>query len=316
MRGLALCALALLASCEGCKAREAPAQVAPVQVQEIPLARYYPLRPGNRWRYAVGDTRVASGVSGIDAQGIAVIIDDARSPITRVRVTDTRIEITSPDGQALTPLLVAPLRTGVTWTFAPDATTRCDARVLRTDATITAAEVALASCAEIETRCALGASGERAATLHVRTDTYCPDVGRVRMISRFDPPRPEAPSETRSELVAWRVAGGPLPPRGADVCNEVILLPSDLAAACVDMEPDVPFASSANGACAYGMHGTESFARVIATRGEPHPVDVAAEVQRQVLASGVTFALSAKGPTCTDAALARLDPLLRSLVAR
>jgi hypothetical protein len=64
------------------------------------------------------------------------------------------------------------------------------------------------------------------------------------------------------------------------------------------------------------MHGADGFARVVATRGEPRPVDAGADVERQVLAHGVTFALSAKGPSCTDGALARLDPLLRSLVAR
>lgn len=304
----------LLAACEpacGEPPVEPAAPHAP-RVVRIPITRFFPVQPGNRWRYRTGDALVASGVTGVDAQGLAAIVDDARSPITRVRVTDARAEITAPDGRGLTPLLVAPLHAGATWTFTPDEGTPCSARVLRTQVAVTAAGASLEACVEVETRCALGTGG----TEHVRTDTYCPDVGRARMVSRFTPRTEASPKDTESVLVTWRVAGGPLPPRAPSLCEEVILLPSDLAAACPGFEPDAPFAVRAGDACTFGMHASEGTVRIAVTPEGAADLDAGVEHEVRLTETVQSTRAIVQASGCPEASAARVLPLLRSLIAR
>lgn len=317
MRAAALALLLGLAGCSSCDTR---APTPEPEALDVALPRFFPLHVGDRWRHVTGNQRVASGVTGIDANGLAVIVDDARSPLTRVRATTERVEITDPEGRSLTPLLVAPLRVGTRFRFTHAPTTSCEGRITRVDTRERVAGLTLAQCVEVETRCALAAANAQSATTHVRTDTYCPDVGRVRMRSRFDPPRPDAPNDTTTELVAFRVAGGPLPPRPTRRCEEVILLPSDIAAACPGLEPDAPFARTNDSGCAFGMLGPEGAARVF-VEPEPAPPRALATPDGAAYAStfsegGLRFTLAGTHAACPEASFARVTPLLRSLVAR
>lgn len=321
MRRIAL-TFCLLVACEGGCEEQAVPEPPSRPLPTIALTRYFPLSPGDRYRYQTGTLRVASGVTAIDANGVAAIVDDAGSPVTRVRATDTRVEITDPAGRALTPLLVAPLSVGATWQFTPDATSSCEARVRRLDVDEVAAGVTLTRCVEVETACGVGQPLEGAATRHVRTDTYCPDVGRVRMVSRFEPPPADGTGPVRSEIVSWRVARGPRPPRTGDLCSGLILLPSDVIAACgAGLDVSAPFAVSVDGVCAHRMNGATGHVVVTAWRegtappSAPSPTDGAAAYRIDVTEGEVHFAIDGTNPPCLEASAGRLAPLLRSLVA-
>ena len=321
MRRIAL-TFCLLIACEGGCEDEAPPPVPSRPQPSIALTRYFPLSPGDRHRYQTGALRVASGVTAIDANGVAAIVDDAGSPVTRVRATDARVEITDPEGRALTPLLVAPLSAGAKWQFAPDATSSCEARVLRLDVDAVAAGVTLTRCVEIETSCGVGQPLEGAATRHVRTDTYCPDVGRVRMASRFEPPPADGAGPVQSEIVSWRVARGPLPPRTGDLCAGLILLPSDIIAACgAGLEVSPPFAVLEEGVCAHRMNSASGHVVVTAWREgtraplPPSAAEGAVPYRIDVTEGEVHFAIDGTSPPCVETGARRLAPLLRSLVS-
>lgn len=312
----------LLVACDG--ACEAPADPEPLPppVQAIALTRFFPLTPGNRYRFQTGALRVASGVTAVDGNGVAAIVDDAGSPVTRVRANDARVEITDPAGRALTPLLVAPLSREASWRFAPDATSSCEAKVLRIDFDEVAAGMTLERCVEVETTCTLGAPSTEGATRHVRTDTYCPDVGRVRMVSRFDPPPADGTAPVRSEIVSWRVARGPLPPRTGDLCAGLILLPSDVVSACgAGLTVSAPFAVTEEGVCAHRMNGSTGSVVVSAWREGTAPPEAAPMTDGVVpyrvdaTEGEVHFAIDATQPPCAEASATRLVPLLRSLVS-
>jgi hypothetical protein len=143
---------------------------------------------------------------------------------------------------------------------------------------------------------------------------FCPDVGRVH--TRF---QLAGPNEAHtSELVSFRVRGGPLPPAREAPCDELIVLPTDLAAACPGLAPDVPFAKSSAGACAFTAHGDAGFLRVSATKsdGTIGSIDagIAPAYRVEDVTSSARFVIEGTG--CAEASARRLIPLLRSLVAR
>lgn len=309
MRALFL--VCLLAGCERA-CNEPPPDAPETPAVTVALERYFPIHRGDRWRYRAGDAYVASGVAGIDAQGVAAIVDDARTPVAHVRASAARIELVSPAGESLTVLLAAPLERGRTWSYAPDASLRCEAKVLRTDVALTVAGVSLATCVEVESRCALEGTPS-----HVLTETYCPDVGRVRTRFRLAAEQ----TERTSELVSFLVRGAPLPPRTDDLCKDVIVLPSDIAAACPTFVADTPFAELTRDACVFRAREAGGALRITVAKATA-PALVAQDAgtagggayRIEHVDSGVRFTID--GAVCEESSAARLMPLLRSLVAR
>jgi hypothetical protein len=208
-----------------------------------PLPRYFPLGRGDRWRTlggSDGNLPRVFGVTGKDARGVAVVFGGAGSTPERYTASETEIARADEQGRALVPLLRAPLEEGATWAYTlaeRGVSIPCEARVVRVDAAPrTLRDVVLEGCATVRRVCRYPAGTPfPLATTHTQDETYCPDVGLVEASQRFSPPPSPGllPTQTTERLVAWNVAGGPLPgPPPLLGCDDVLLLPSDVQAAC------------------------------------------------------------------------------------
>ncbi len=291
----------------------------------LPLARYFPLARGDRWRTRGGSDGTIPrvfGVTGVDATGVAVVFGGAGPTPERFRVTATEIARVDDHGRALVPLLRAPIEEGAAWSYTlaeRGVSIPCEARVLRIDrAPRTLRGVSLAGCATVERAChyPIGAPFP-IATTHTQDETYCPDVGVVEQQQRFSPPpaRGLIPIQTTERLVAWNVAGGPVPAPGAHLdCDAVLLLPSDVQAACGAglMAGDEPTGVLEGGECVLRYAGG---GRTVEVRVAPPPT--AAAPTSAVPAAPGAARLRVETPRavvtidgCDDS---RLVPLLRSL---
>ena len=291
----------------------------------LPLARYFPLGRGDRWRTRGGSDGTIPrvfGVTGVDATGVAVVFGGAGSTPERFRVTATEIARVDEHGRALVPLLRAPIEEGAAWTYAlaeRGVSIPCEARVLRIDrAPRTLRGVSLARCATVERAChyPVGAPFP-IATTHTQDETYCPDVGVVEQQQRFSPPpaRGLIPIQTTERLVAWNVAGGPVPAPGAHLdCDEVLLLPSDVQAACGAglMAGDEPTGVLEDGACVlrYAGGGRSVEVRIAALPTAAAPTSAVSATPAAVRLRVQTPRAVVTVDGCDDS---RLPPLLRSL---
>lgn len=316
---------------------------------------FVPLSAGDRWRLRVAPRgRIEHvGVSAIDAAGHAIVHGTDRASIQIVESSPEGAWVVSPEGARLVPLLVAPLRVGAITRYTTrqgEQDGRCELEVLALDAREPIAGRTLAGCVRQRRVCRLPAGGGLPRpTTFTNEETRCPGVGLVRDALDIDPPLPfeELPSRRESRLVAFHVRGGPVMQSGVDPAERLILLPSDVNAACGGTTLRSELRTSATTPIAGGIPAlvtppdarpTDSLQAfelrdgvfVIETRaGEAAALAqyvgsdaierdgalvAASPTRRTGLHLGGLLVRITPTPGCSDAAVARLAPLLRSML--
>lgn len=237
VRSSLLAAVALVsgAACE--PSEPEPRPVAPAEIEVTPAA-LFPLSIGDRWRERIDDgpTRTR-GVTAHTLEGAAVIFGQGDRRPAFYRADEREAALIDPSGRVLEPLLRAPIRAGARFEYAlgdGEGAAACEASVIETGAREPIAGTTVGGCVRVERRCVHppGIVFEQETTRTVE-ETYCPRIGRVRTRQTIDPPLRGAAGVQAVELVAFRVAGAPRPPAPeAFGCDDVLLLPSDVQAAC------------------------------------------------------------------------------------
>ncbi|RLB52143.1 MAG: hypothetical protein DRJ42_15570 [Deltaproteobacteria bacterium] len=285
----------------------------------IPLPRLFPLAPGDRWRLAAspGDAVRLEGVTAIDGTGIIAIHGTAHQAAERYRVSEDEITLVTPMGEAVSPILRAPLRAGAEWAYEHrerDVAVPCEVTVVDVSLRETVAGVEVRGCVSLRRRCRYPAGAPFTnSTTHSSDEVYCPGVGltRVRNVFRPAPAKSALSADREERVVGFRVAGSPAggPSEG---CARFILLPSDLVTACgVDVRPAAPTAGEdiEDGACRYShQHGTETLTTVIGAPEGSAPEDALVTVS----GDGRSAWVSGRAAACPGAE--RLAPLLTSLL--
>lgn len=232
-RVLALVTTLLAVGCD--PPREEPAPSPPAAITPAELA---PLAIGDRWRERVADgIHRTRGVTAHTLEGLAVVFGQGDRRPSFYSADARRAALVDPSGRVLEPLLRAPLSVGASWSYSLGegaSAAPCEAEVMRTSVTHDVGGAALEDCVRVVRRCAHppGVVFERE-TSRVSDETWCPRVGRVRTEQTLDPPLSDAPSVQTVELLGYRVAGAPLaPPPARFDCDQLLLLPSDVQAAC------------------------------------------------------------------------------------
>jgi hypothetical protein len=284
------------------------------------------------------------GVTGVETSGTAVIHGTDHSLIERYRAGDGEIALVDPAGTVLVPVLRAPLRRGARWTYQAGSPMRgsCEARITASDARDEVDGVHFERCVEVERKCTYeGGPGPRELTTAER---YCPGVGLTFQSFRLDPPPPGAVAEIRETLRSWRIAGAPVPPPdGRFDCGDVILLPTDVRAACNgDLRPQgLPSGAGTGSACNYEYSGPNGTVRITVFRTAEPPTDADVDrILRRAQAPDATvredgdlrvlessdrirsaarsddsvFLIDVSPSACAVEGARRLVPLLRSLV--
>jgi len=316
-----------------------------------PPSRFFPLSPGDRWRYRVEPTGTvhAEGVTGMDDRGHAGVHGSGHALAERYAADDDGGSLVTPEGETVTPLLRAPLRAGSSWEYEIEErgmSIDCEARVDEASIDASAAGRAMEGCIRVERSCRYPAGSPfPEATTHTTEETYCPGVGRVKERAVFHPAPPTGtlPPERTEVLVGYRVRGAPvLEPEPELDCDELILLPSDVQAACgANVQPVEPIAGrSEEGTCTYAYRSEDGEIAIDARRlghevrddeldallrdGSETGIRLHEDVRiltvdavRLAFREGrVVVRLSADESACAEESTLRLVPLLRSLVRR
>jgi len=315
-----------------------------------PLGSYFPLRPGDRWllQAASPEAKQLSGISGVDDQGVAFLVGTGRPYAERYRASEEEIALVDPAGEVLVPILRAPLVLGASWRYeleGKDATTPCEASVAEIALSESIAGVRFEGCVEIQRICRYPIGELFAApTTHTSAELYCPGVGRVREEGVFDPPPPGGliPARRESRLLSYQVAGAPIPQHERFDCDALLLLPSDVQAACGPAMGARPpeLGESRDSGCTFRYGSDEGALEIRVTRLEAPPEQGSARadtfVQEQARApaqardgvssaTGASVALAtqigahevqmlAETGVCGEENLRRLVPLIRSLL--
>ena len=344
--------LGLAFACDGdddadeVRAREVPADEVPGST--LSPQALFPLHPGDRWRVETQEGVTNNrGVTGLERSGTAVIHGTAHPLAERYRATDDEIALVDPAENLLVPVLRAPIRRGAEWSYAlrdRSIDVPCEATVRTIGITERVAGMALEDCVEVVRRCEYPEGQPfRAPTTQTTEEIYCPNVGRVRQTLAFDPAPPEGllPGRRVERVVGFRVRGGPaMPEPPAFSCEHVIILPSDVQAACgAAVSPQNPLAGEpGDESCTYRYRAPSGEITIRAERaGEP--VDEAAidaqlaptadapvrtqegvrlvtgaEVRIGVASDRVLVVVTADPAACPEESALRLAPFLRSLI--
>lgn len=205
---------------------------------EVDPAQLAPLAIGDRWRERVGDgVHRTRGVTAHTLEELAVVFGQGDRRPSFYSATARRVALVDPSGRVLEPLLSAPLREGATWSYTLGegaSAASCEVEVQDSGVSREVGGATLDGCLQISRRC-LHPAGLvfTSETTRLSEETWCPRVGRVLARQTLDPPLAGAPAVTTVELLAYRVAGAPVAPRPARFdCDQVLLLPSDVHAAC------------------------------------------------------------------------------------
>ncbi|MBW2461514.1 MAG: hypothetical protein JRH11_07695 [Deltaproteobacteria bacterium] len=211
----------------------------------IPLPRLFPLAPGDRWRLAAtpGDAVRIEGVTAIDGTGVIAVHGTAHQTAERYRVSDDEVTLVTPMGEALSPILRAPLHAGAEWTYEHrerDVAVPCDVTVVDVDLRETVAGAEVPGCVSLRRRCRYPAGAPFTnSTTHSSDEVYCPGIGlaRVRNVFRPAPTKSALSADREERVVGFRVAGSPVG-GPSDGCARFILLPTDLVTVCgTDVRP-------------------------------------------------------------------------------
>ena len=221
--------------CEPAEPDERPS--APEEVEATPDA-LFPLAIGDRWRERVGEGSTRTrGITAHTLEGHAVMFGQADRRPAFYRADAREAALVDPNGRVLEPLLRAPIRAGARFEYdlgeGPTAAA-CEASVVETGARVRVPGATLEGCVRVERRCVHppGIVFEVETTRLVE-ETYCAGVGRVRTRQTIEPPLAGAEGVQTVELIGYRVAGAPVQaPPSTFGCDGVLLLPSDVQAAC------------------------------------------------------------------------------------
>ncbi len=326
----------LLAACSndarpatGSATRPSPADGAP------PLERYFPLSLGDRWRTldTPGGAIAEHGVTAIDARGQAVVHGTDRAVIELFRAGPRAIERVTPTGASLGVVLAAPAVRGTTFAYEGGEGVnrpRCEGRIARDDAAFELDGQGLSGCLVVERTCTHAATPPLPpGTREEHEETYCPGVGLVRDALRFEPELPAGSplGPHVATVVGFRTRGGPPAPDASLDCDDAIVLPTDVLSACgggpyraVELSADRPGEDCVH---AFVGPGSPSAIRIRVRRldHEAGAEDVAALATtatagaRQAVVEGrVAVLLEAEPDVCSAERLARLVPLVRSVV--
>ena len=233
----AIALLPLLGGCEGCgsEPEEAPAP----EEAASPLSRYFPSAPGDRWRIRVGTDAHSHGVTATDDRGQAVYFGTHYPQPRRFKVTDLAVTEVTPEGDSVGVELEAPLEEGAVFDYqrgTGDDAVLCQGHVDRVNETRSVGGVRLTDCIEVHHECSYPADHKviPGPTVQRIDRVHCAGVGIVEEESRFDPPVviQGQTLQRRQQLVAWRVAGGPVHTPSRFDCDAFLLLPTDVQAAC------------------------------------------------------------------------------------
>ncbi|HJL04392.1 MAG TPA: hypothetical protein RMH85_25370 [Polyangiaceae bacterium LLY-WYZ-15_(1-7)] len=224
-------ALMLLAACGPCGG--APAEEA-AEAEEVDPAIYFPMNEGDRWGLERDDgERSVLAVTDRTEGGAAVFFGSGRTSAERFAATDEGVVWVGPGDEVLAPLLDRPMELGHAWSYTL-GDTRCEARYATVDAEAEVAGLELEACVEVRRRCVHPAGKPfPEETTEIREELYCPYVGRVKETLRFRPAMEGVPAERSWTVGYYRVADAPAPPLPERFdCDAVLLLPSDVQAAC------------------------------------------------------------------------------------
>ncbi len=357
MRRAGIAMLAALACATGCGDDDGPTAVLrperePRGGEVVDVRSLFPASPGDRWRSEAGERGTAhnSGVTGVEPSGAAVVHGTGHALAERYRVTPDGVTLVDPAGEALVPLLEAPVRPGAEWRYSlRDGAVEvpCHATVRTAGVAERVAGATLEGCAEIRRVCRYPEGDPFPVdTTHTTDELYCPGVGRVREVGTFDPPPSSSilPARRTERVVGWRVAGAPsMPSQVSFGCDSFILLPSDVQAACgTAIQPVEPVAGEpGDERCSYRFRSPSGALRITAERRREELSDddvdralldgaedaqVRAHDGVRVLTGGperfglsvgrILVTVAADEGTCPEASALRLAPLLRSLIAR
>lgn len=312
----------LLAVLMGCSECGAEPQTDPGEEREpgeeasaATLQEYFPVHVGDRWRYHNADERVIRTVTS-NEDGLVVIAGDDRSAPLRLRVSEEAIAFLDVTGAEVGRLLETPLERGHTWNYALGDVS-CEASYAAVDDEIEVGGLSVNACLVVHRRCVHPAGKPfPVETLEQHSETYCPFIGRVREEMRLEP-NPLQDSEGRDDvLVYYRVAEAPAAVRPEPfTCDAFLLTQTDVQAACGPLYRRAEVRDE-DGVCEVSYAAADSTLTFEARRAEGAPEAVAAEGEalRVVEENGSRVTIRSTGATCPEERIARLEPLIGSLL--
>jgi len=194
---------------------------------------FFPMRAGDRWAYRSGGALRMRGITAFNDRGDAYLFGDGLTRAGRFRLGAEGV-MRIVDGSPL-PWLPGPVEAGGEWSY-DSGEAHCDASYEADGLSVDIGRRRLDGCVRVDRACRLPAGKPFAvATLERHQETYCPSVGLVRERLSFEPPPAVEGVEAVQvdELVNFRVAGGPMPPRREPFdCAALLLLETDVQTAC------------------------------------------------------------------------------------
>ncbi|MEM9075033.1 MAG: hypothetical protein AAGE52_41435, partial [Myxococcota bacterium] len=193
---------------------------------------YFPAHAGDRWRMKGGDSLA---ITTVTESGTAVFFGSDRTSAERYRVTDNEVLLVDPNDRPIARWLERPMSIGHQWSYTL-GDSECDARYATIEQSAEVAGLTFEHCVEVRRQCRYPAGKPfPEATRELREETWCPYVGRVREVVRFDPPPSieGVEAEHVQEVAYYRVEGAPAPPLPETFdCSAFLLMEGDVQAAC------------------------------------------------------------------------------------
>lgn len=304
-----------LVGCDGCspEAAEHPSGELPT----YSMADYFPTGLGDRWRFGDGTLSAVTARQ----ENTAVFFGTDRTSAARYRALGQTVTSLAPDGSEIGSFLEGPPQSGRRWLYTlGDA--ECEAEIKGTGEDFEVAGLTLHECISVERSCHHPAGKPFAeATTERHQERYCPQVGLVAEELSLDPvPQFDGtPMQTpRRRLETYRVAGSPSPqPLGGEGevhCGDMLLMPTDVAAACGPaFRSEAPEGTLENNVCSYVFTAPAGTVTVQLSmpdhQGEGNASAVVETPERLVR-------VLAEEEVCAAANLRRLEPTMRSLLRR
>jgi hypothetical protein len=279
------------------------------------LQEYFPVHVGDRWRYHNADERSVRTVTSSENGEVVIVGDDRTAPL-RLRVSQDAVAFLDVEGQEVGRLLETPLELGHEWEYTL-GDVQCGARYAAVDDEVEVGGLTVNACLVVHRRC-LHPAGKPfpVETIEQHSETYCPFIGRVREEMRLEP-NPLQDSDGRDDVLAYyRVAGAPAAVRPEPFgCDAFLITLSDVQAACGPLYRQTNVRDE-DGVCEVTYAGADSSLVLEAQRAHGAPDAVAAEGEelRLVEENGSRVVIRSSGPACPAERVARLEPLLRSLL--
>ena len=330
MRAIAWLIVAV--ACVGCdearvnevrREEEVVAQTVPTdedRAAEIDVPSLFPVRVGDRWRQHIGDIVRTYGVTARTGNGLAVVFGHRDERPAYYRVSRDEVALVSPDGNVIEPLLRGPIERGAEWSYGMGdgaLRARCRARVSATGAA--EPRFGRSDCVEVSRECEHPVGGPFRVPTARRTDeVYCPRIGRVRSRTQLIPAVDTMSDPATAEIVNYIVAGAERPRREEFGCDEMLLLPSDVQAACGSAWHWEQERASERG-CAHTFRDAADATLEVRMSHQPDLETARARAQERANGSSALraegeYLLEVDAPDCPEERVGALLALLRSLI--